>query len=150
MRALRSFTAFAAAFCVFAFSGVSHARDIRVALDQAFPIRLAEPAEGVAVGNPSIAAVSVQNDRFLFVTGRSYGSTNLVIVGANGRVLYSGRVVVTPDETDVVMVTRGGDTARLECTPLCRPRPDIGDGEASSLIGDQITSRAAAAAAGSR
>lgn len=121
------------------------ARDIRVALDQAFPIRLADSAEGVAIGNPAIAGVSVQNDRFLFVTGRAYGSTNLVVVGSGGRVLYSGRVVVTPDETNVVMVTRGGDTARLECTPLCRPRPDIGDGEASQQVNEQITTHAAAA-----
>jgi Flp pilus assembly secretin CpaC len=129
-------------------SNAADARDIRVALDQAFPIRLAESAEGVAIGNPSIAGVSVQNDRFLFVTGRSYGSTNLVVVGANGRVLYQGRVVVTPDETDVVMVTRGNETARLECTPLCRPRPDIGDGEASQAVAQQITGRASAATAG--
>ncbi|MGQ0532173.1 MAG: pilus assembly protein N-terminal domain-containing protein, partial [Caulobacteraceae bacterium] len=124
--------------------------DIRVALDQAFPIRLSEAAEGVAIGNPAIAGVSVQNDMFLFVTGRSYGSTNLVVVGGNGRVLYSGRVVVTPDETDVVMVTRGNETARLECTPLCRPRPDIGDGASSQTVNEQITSRAATAAASRR
>jgi Flp pilus assembly secretin CpaC len=143
MRASRLLVAAFAAACMFAASTSAYARDIRVALDQAFPIRLAESAEGVAVGNPSIAGVSVQNDRFLFVTGRSYGSTNLVVVGANGRVLYSGRIVVAPDETDVVMVTRGVDTARLECTPLCRPRPDIGDGEASTAINEQITSRPA-------
>lgn len=144
MRVSRLFVAAVAAVCVFAASAPAFARDIRVALDQAFPIRLSEPAEGVAVGNPAIAGVSVQNDRFLFVTGRSYGSTNLVVVGSNGRVLYSGRVVVAPDETDVVMVTRGVDTARLECTPLCRPRPDIGDGEASTAINEQITGRPAA------
>ncbi|GIK50432.1 MAG: hypothetical protein BroJett013_31290 [Alphaproteobacteria bacterium] len=144
MRALRSFIAATAVVCAFAVQPAA-ARDVRVALDQAFPIRLAEPAEGVAIGNPSIAGVSVQNDRFLFVTGRSYGSTNLVVVGEGGRVLYSGRVVVTPDETDVVMVTRAGETARLECTPLCRPRPDIGDGEASRAVAAQITSRASAA-----
>lgn len=148
MRVLRPFVAAVAALCMFV--GVADARDIRVALDQAFPIRLAEPAEGVAIGNPSIAGVSVQNDRFLFVTGRSYGSTNLVVVGANGRLLYSGRVVVTPDETDVVMITRGVETARLECTPLCRPRPDIGDGEASAQVNQQITQRASNAAAGAR
>ena len=120
------------------------ARDIRVSLDQAFPVRLAEPAEGVAIGNPAIAGVSVQNDRFLFVTGRSYGSTNLVVVGANGRVLYSGRVQVVPDETDVVVVTRAGQTARLECTPLCRPRPDIGDNPTTSAsLQGQISSRGA-------
>lgn len=147
MRALRPFVAVLAAVCMFAVSGPASARDIRVALDQAFPIRLSEPAEGVAIGNPSIAGVSVQNDRFLFVTGRSYGSTNLVVVGANGRVLYSGRVIVTPDETDVVMVTRGNETARLECTPLCRPRPDIGDGASTADVADQVNNRAAAAAA---
>jgi Flp pilus assembly secretin CpaC len=147
MRAMRPLFAAVAAICVFVASGPAFARDIRIALDQAFPIRLAEAAEGVAIGNPSIAGVSVQNDRFLFVTGRSYGATNLVVVGANGRVLYSGRVVVSPDETDVVMVTRGNETARLECTPLCRPRPDIGDGEASQSVNQQIISRPASTAA---
>ena len=150
MRAMRFVVAAICAVGMFAASSGASARDIRVALDQAFPIRLAESAEGVAIGNPSIAGVSVQNDRFLFVTGRSYGSTNLVVVGANGRVLYSGRVVVTPDETDVVMVTRGVETARLECTPLCRPRPDIGDGEASQSVNEQITTRASTAASASR
>ncbi len=145
MRAFRAFAAVVAALGVFAAAETASARDIRVALDQAFPIRLAEAAEGVAVGNPSIAGVSVQNDRFLFVTGRSYGSTNLVVVGANGRVLYSGRIVVSPDETDVVMVTRGVQTARLECTPLCRPRPDIGDGEVSASVNDQIARHASTA-----
>lgn len=147
MRAMRLFVAATIAVGLIAVSSAADARDIRVALDQAFPIRLAESAEGVAIGNPSIAGVSVQNDRFLFVTGRSYGSTNLVVVGANGRVLYSGRVVVTPDETNVVMVTRGVETARMECTPLCRPRPDIGDGEASQAVNEQITTRAATASA---
>lgn len=146
MRMARFLTALGAAAAIVSVAS-AEARDIRVAMDQAFPIRLSEPAQGVAIGNPSIAGVSVQNDRFLFVTGRSYGSTNLVIVGDAGRVLYSGRVVVTPDETDVVMVTRGGETARLECTPLCRPRPDIGDGETSQNVAQQITSRSAAASA---
>jgi hypothetical protein len=108
-------------------------------------VRLAAPAEGVAVGNPSIAGVSVQNDQLIFVTGRAYGSTNLVIVGANGRLLYSGRITVTPDEAGAVMVTRGVETVRLECTPLCRPRPDIGDGAASSTYQEQASSRASAA-----
>ncbi|MGD9981586.1 MAG: pilus assembly protein N-terminal domain-containing protein [Hyphomonadaceae bacterium] len=151
MRVLRPLAA--AAVALFVFATPASARDIRVALDQAFPIRLSEAAEGIAIGNPSIAGVTVQNDMFLFVTGRSYGSTNLVVVGDNGRVLYSGRVVVTPDETDVVMVTRGNETARLECTPLCRPRPDIGDGQTAAAVNDQITTRsatAAAAAAGRR
>ncbi len=46
MRAMRSFLAAAAVVCVFVAQPAA-ARDIRVALDQAFPIRLAQPAEGV-------------------------------------------------------------------------------------------------------
>ncbi len=145
-RMRNALAALAAAACILIASALdASANEIRVALDQAFPIRLAETAEGVAIGNPSIAGVSVQNDHFLFVTGRSYGTTNLVVVGANGRVLYSGRVTVVPDETDVVMVTRAGQTARLECTPLCRPRPDIGDGASAEAVTAQINGRAQAA-----
>jgi Flp pilus assembly secretin CpaC len=139
--------AFVGAFAMLAVSAeVARANDLRVALDQSVPVRLAQPAEGVSIGNPSIAGVSVQNDRFLFVTGRAYGTTNLVVMGADNRVLYSGRVTVTPDETNVVMVTRGGQTARMECTPLCRPTPDIGDGAQSyAAATEQITGHASRA-----
>jgi Flp pilus assembly secretin CpaC len=148
MRALkmkRQLAGIAAALTLsFAAATPASANDITVALDQAFPIRLSAPAEGVAIGNPSIAGVSVQNDQFLFVTGRSYGTTNLVVVGEGGRLLYSGRVTVSPDETNVVIVTRGADTTRLECTPLCRPRPDIGDADFQS-VNEQVSARANAA-----
>lgn len=138
-------TSFKAAFGAFAaliVAGQAMAQDIRVTLDSAAPLRLSAPAQGIAVGNSAIVGVSVQNDRLLFVTGRAYGSTNLVIVGVDGRVLYSGRVTVLPDETDAVMFTRGLDTQRLECTPLCRPHPDIGDGaDTFGAVSGQMSTR---------
>lgn len=120
--------AFGGALAALFFAGAAYAQDIRVALDAAAPVRLAAPAQGVAIGNPAIAGVTVQNERLLFVTGRAYGSTNLVVVAGDGRVIYSGRVTVTPDEEGAVLVTRGLSTERLECTPTCRPRPDVGEG----------------------
>ena len=53
------------------------------------------------------------------------------------------------DETGAVIVTRGTDTARLECAPVCRPRPDIGDSAASTAVNEQITTHAAVATASS-
>src|SRR5262249_28896611 len=117
-------------------SETSH--DIRVPLDQAVILRLSEPAGGVAIGNPSIAGVSVQNDHMLFVTGRAYGTTNLVVIDGDGRTIYSGRVTVAADETGVVVVTRGNEMQRLDCAPLCRPRPDIGDGRTYETVSTQI------------
>ena len=129
-----------------AVSGVAQAGEVQVALDQSRPIVLSGSATGVVVGNPTVAAVSVQNDRLLFVTGRSYGSTNLIVVGANGRPIYEARVTVIPDENNVVMVTRGTATARLDCNPLCRRRPDISDDQAAfSQTTQQISQRAGAA-----
>lgn len=140
------FAAIAAAACVFA-AADAQARDIRVPLDQSFPVRLTEAASGVAIGNPSIAGVSMQNDHFFFVTGRSYGTTNLTVVDANNHVMYSGLVTVVPDESNVVRVTRGTETAQLECTPTCRPTPDIGDATFEA-VNSQVASHASAAGSG--
>lgn len=132
-----------------AFAGIAHAGEVQVALDQSRPISLPDSATGVVVGNPSVAGVSVQNDRLLFVTGRSYGSTNLIVVGPTGRPIYEARITVIPDETNVVMVTRGAATARLDCNPLCRRRPDISDDQTSfSQTNEQISARNSQAAGG--
>jgi Flp pilus assembly secretin CpaC len=132
-----------------ALAGVAHAGEVQVALDQSRPISLPDSATGVVIGNPSVAGVSVQNDRLLFVTGRSYGSTNLIVVGPTGRPIFETRVTVVPDETNVVMVTRGAATARLDCNPLCRRRPDISDDpNAFSQTNEQIATRNSQATGG--
>jgi hypothetical protein len=54
-----------------------------------------------------------------------------------------------PDETNVVMVTRGAVTARLDCNPLCRRRPDISDDpNAFSQTNEQIATRNSQATGG--
>jgi Flp pilus assembly secretin CpaC len=132
-----------------ALAGVAHAGEVQVALDQSRPITLPDSATGVVIGNPSVAGVSVQNDRLLFVTGRSYGSTNLIVVGPTGRPIFETRITVIPDETNVVMVTRGAATARLDCNPLCRRRPDISDDQtAFTQTNEQISTRNGQAAGG--
>jgi Flp pilus assembly secretin CpaC len=145
------FGALMIALTSFAFATPAHARDLRLPIDTTAPLRLAAPVEGVAIGNTSIAGVSVQNERLLFVTGRSYGSTSLVIVGQEGRVLFSGRVVVTPDESGTVVVMRGTSMTRMTCEPTCRPRPDIGDSpETFGAAANQVSTHASTAASGAR
>jgi hypothetical protein len=112
---------------LFATAAAAHAETVRVTIDQARAISLPESASGVAVGNPDIAAVTVQHDRLLFVMGRSYGSTNLVVVDRAGRQMMDVRLTVVPDENSVVLLTKGSSTQRFECTPQCRRRPDMVD-----------------------
>jgi Flp pilus assembly secretin CpaC len=119
----------------------------RVAIDQARPLNLSAPAAGVVVGNPSIAGVSLQSDRLLFITGRSYGITNLIVVGANGRPIYESRISVVPDENgSTVMVTRGTSTVRHDCAPVCRRTPDIADDtNAFDEVSKQVATHSGAA-----
>jgi Flp pilus assembly secretin CpaC len=122
---------------------------VTVPLDMATPVRLSADAAGVVIGNPAIAGVSVQSNRLLFVTGRSYGVTSLTVVDANGATIYHGRITVVPDESGAVMVTRGTDTQRLTCNPVCRPQPDIGDdAESFSRVNGQVSARNGAAGGG--
>ncbi|NWG52305.1 MAG: pilus assembly protein N-terminal domain-containing protein [Hydrogenophilaceae bacterium] len=127
-------------------AGTANADDIVIPIDMTAPMRLQMPADSVSIGNPSIAGVSVQNDRLLFITGRSYGTTNLVIMAHDGRTIFNGRVTVTPSDDGTVTVYRGVESAQLACAPSCRPRPDIGDDrQAFQAATEQITGRASTA-----
>lgn len=100
--------------------------EFRVAIDQARALSSPGPVRGVVIGNPSIAGVSVQNDRLVFVTGRSYGSTNIILVGDRGPI-FQGRITVVSDESNAVIVTKGAWSVRYDCTPECKRRPDPSD-----------------------
>ncbi len=83
-------------------------------------------------------------DRLLFVTGKSYGTTNLIVVGEGGRPLYQGIITVTTADGDgTLTLTRGVTTVRQSCTPVCRKTPDISDdqNEFGNIMG-QISTHA--------
>ncbi|MBU6373402.1 MAG: pilus assembly protein N-terminal domain-containing protein [Alphaproteobacteria bacterium] len=119
--------------------------EFRIAIDQARAVASPGPVRGVVIGNPSIAGVTVQNERLVFVTGRSYGSTNLILIGDRGPI-FQGRITVVSDESNAVIVTKGAWSVRYDCTPECKRRPDPSDEPSafSSTMG-AITARAGAA-----
>ncbi len=124
----------------------------QVPIDQARPLSLKAAATGVVVGNPSIAGVTLQSDRLLFITGKAYGTTNLIIVGEGGRPIYEGLITVTGDDTaGVLTVTRGLTTVRQSCNPICRKTPDISDDvDAFNELNSQVMTHASRAASGSK
>ncbi len=122
-------------------------------IDQARPLALKAAATGVVVGNPSIAGVTLQSDKLLFITGKAYGTTNLIIVGEGGRPIYEGLITVTGDDSasGLLTVTRGLTTVRQSCNPVCRKTPDISDDpEAFNELNSQVSAHAAQAGAGAK
>lgn len=108
-------------------AGYAASRDIEVLIDQATMLRLEHPAAEIVVGNPSIADVSVQSGDTLVLTGKSFGETNLIVIGKKGDVLINRRVVVQEPKEGYVTVYRGIKRETLHCAPNCEAPLVIGD-----------------------
>ena len=92
---------------------------LSVAVNEARAVPLSQAAAGVAVGNPLIAAVTVQSDRLIFLTGKGIGATNLVVVDAAGRIILERSVDVTPNQDSSVLLIRGAKAIQHDCAPEC-------------------------------
>ena len=114
-------------------------------------LRLSQPAAAVIIGNPEIADVSVQSDKTLFMIGRGYGETNILILDAFDNVLLDSVVTVVPPrnrkQVNVIMGNQGSQT--YHCAPYCQPAPRLGNspdfvasgsGQAGAANGDAVLS----------
>lgn len=106
----------------------ARADNIDVNLDQAKVMRLPSGVATIVIGNPLIADASLQSGGILVITGKGYGSTNLVALDRGGRVLLDKSVQVSgPNREDVVVVYKGIDRETYSCAPECAPRITLGD-----------------------
>ncbi|MEM8617149.1 MAG: pilus assembly protein N-terminal domain-containing protein [Pseudomonadota bacterium] len=84
------------------------------------PLRLAGEAGSIVVGNPEIADVAVHDKNLLFITGKTYGTTNLMVFDQHGKSVYVADVVVTTNGSNLVTVNRAGIDFTYNCAPNCR------------------------------
>jgi Flp pilus assembly secretin CpaC len=103
------------------------AETLAVTLDQATVMKLPEKVATIVVGNPLIADVAVQSGGLVVVTGKGYGSTNLIALDRTGAVLMERSVVVRGATDQSVQVYRGVERETYSCTPDCERRITLGD-----------------------
>ncbi len=91
-------------------------------------VRLPVSASAVIIGNPAIADVSVHAANTLFVVGRGYGETNLIVLDANGKTVMDTdiQVLQIPSKHSVRVFNRSARQS-YNCAPNCQPSPVIGD-----------------------
>jgi Flp pilus assembly secretin CpaC len=75
---------------------------------------LGAPVRDIVVGDPTVADVSLVNERTLVVLGKKAGATTVLAFDARGRALADRDVVVSDVPTQAVVVQRG---------PTPRPTP---------------------------
>jgi Flp pilus assembly secretin CpaC len=125
------------------------AEPISIYIDRAKVMRISRPAETVIIGNPLIADATIQDNQMLIITGRSYGTTNLIVLDSNGQPIADELLTVQAADDAQVTVYKRADRQTLSCNPDCGPMMSIGDdaksfGAVSSQVKDyQGVSRSA-------
>lgn len=111
-----------------AFIGLSAiAEQISVEANTTVPLRLKGQAASVVLGNSNIADVAVHDEHMLFISGKTFGTTNLMVFDARGRKIYDAELVVSVNSANYVTINRAGQLRTFDCTPKCRPAMSIGD-----------------------
>ncbi|MCJ2058533.1 pilus assembly protein N-terminal domain-containing protein [Methylobacterium sp. J-048] len=100
---------------------------VTVLVDNAKVIRLPEKTATVIVGNPIIAEVTPQKNGVLVLTGKSFGSTNLIALDTAGEMIAETMIRVEASRSATITVQRGMDQESLSCTPNCQPSVQLGD-----------------------
>jgi Flp pilus assembly secretin CpaC len=131
-KAFRAALALASLAAVCMFLQPARAADERldIRLDQATILKLPEKVSTIVVGNPLIADVAVQSGGLVVVTGKGYGSTNIIALDRAGTVLMERSIVVRGPNGDTVAVYRGVERETYSCTPMCERRITLGDSAA--------------------
>jgi Flp pilus assembly secretin CpaC len=117
---------------------------IAITIDRAKVMRISRPADIVIIGNPAIADATIQDNQTLIITGRAYGTTNLIVLDAAGQAIADEVLSVTATNDNVVTVYKRAARETLSCTPECSPTLTIGDrGDAFTSVTEQITAHGA-------
>jgi len=132
---------------------------LNVALDQATLMKLPDKVSTIVVGNPLIADVAVQSGGLVVVTGKGFGTTNLILLDRAGALLMERSIVVRGPTGPTVRIYRGVNRETYSCTPDCERRITLGDsvdyfaatiGQSDARNGAASNSGAAATKAPSR
>lgn len=130
---------------------LASAEDFRVKAAETAVLKLTQPAESVVIGNAAIADISVHDPMTLLVTGKAFGSTNVLVLDRSGRTIYSNQIVVAGGGSDQLTIVRGAGTATYSCVDKCRPTPVVGDNtEYFSNVMQNVQSMQGAARGGAR
>ena len=109
------------------------AQQLIVKTDQTQLISVSGNPGTVVIGNPSIADVTVHGNK-LFVHGRAYGTTNLIILDENGNQLSNLDVTVMLGGENNLQIYKAGARFSYVCAPACEGTLQSGD--ASGFFGD--------------
>jgi hypothetical protein len=123
---------FAFLVCIIAFASIASAKaePVDIVLDRASLLKLPEKVATIVIGNPSVADGSLQSGGLLVVTGKGYGSTNLIALDARGNALAEYTLNVSAPKEGRLTIYRGVERETWSCVPNCERSIMLGDSQA--------------------
>lgn len=102
-------------------SGVARAEGemMRVFMNQARILKLDRPISKVIIGNAKVADATVADAKTIVLTGRSFGTTNIVLLDRDGNAVLDELILVSIDESNTVRVFKQTERTVLSCDPNC-------------------------------
>ena len=101
-----------------------------VNVDQAQVMKLPAKVATIVIGNPLIADAALQSGGVLVITGKGYGSTNLLALDRGGQVVMETTVqVLGAASSNLVVVYKGPERETYSCAPDCERRITLGDSQ---------------------
>ena len=104
---------------------------LRVFMNHARVLKLDRPVSKVIVGNSNVADATVADSTTIVLTGRAFGTTNLVLLDSDGNAIADERILVSIDEGNTVRVFRQTERSILSCTPNCEQHADFSNNAAA-------------------
>ncbi|MEM7430036.1 MAG: pilus assembly protein N-terminal domain-containing protein [Pseudomonadota bacterium] len=116
---------------------------VQVPIDQARVVELAGEPGTIVVGNPGIADVSLRNGNLLIVQGKSYGTTNIIVLTRDGEQIANMDVLVQAGNKHALSVFTSAGRLSYRCRPFCESELNAGDNkDYFNTIKEQATGKA--------
>lgn len=106
---------------------------LRVFMDHARVLKLDRPVAKVIVGNAQVADATVADAKTIVLTGRNYGTTNIVLLDAQGNAIADERILVSIDEGNTVRLYKSTSRYVLSCAPICEQHGSTGASSGATL-----------------
>lgn len=92
---------------------------IAVSMNQARIVKMARPIDTIVIGNSAIVDASVQDAHTIVLTGKGFGTTNMVVLDSDGSPVADEQVTVSRQDANSVRIYRRAQVQTLSCTPFC-------------------------------
>lgn len=108
---------------------------LRVYMNQARILKLDRPISKVIIGNDKVADATVADAKTIVLTGRSFGTTNIVLLDRDGNAVLDERILVSIDESNTVRVFKQTERTVLSCDPNCEEHSKFNNAAKSGTAG---------------